>query len=129
MSIQKKISFEDIKVGDTIRVVDIIDVKITKNEVGYEVKGEAGGRPYVILNHRPNWDEGKRSFQLLDRPMEPLPTAVGSAIRFAGSTWFLGRIQFAREAAWYNANTGEIITVGAMETRVRSDGGNFERVA
>lgn len=128
MSIQKRIGFKDIQVGDTIRVVDIIDVKITNVDVRFEIKGEANGRPYVILDHRPNWEEGKRSFQLLERPIEPLPTEVGSAIKFDGSIWFLSRIQYASNVAWYNANTGEIITQPTMEGRVRIAGG-FDRVA
>lgn len=79
------IKFEDIQVGDRIRVTDSVEIKIdVVDQLGWDIsdtegftyKDAGGGR----------W---KRSFELIERLTPLLPIVPGSVIRVGDSRYFL----------------------------------------
>lgn len=92
----KKIGFDDIRVGDTIRVVDVRDLKIAEAGHGFEVRGENG----VAVLRESRFGGGRRTFQLLDRVHESIPTKKGSVIEVNGERFVLVQDTYAPTDMW-----------------------------
>lgn len=123
MGIQKKISFDDIKVGDKIRVVDVINVEVKEVSSSHVGAHAENGRTYSFSETNVNWAAGKRTFQLLERVIAPLPTTIGSAVKLQGDVWFLTAERLTFGAMWHNTYTGEILGKMSMAGRVHDAGG------
>lgn len=121
----KRISFDDIHVGDTIRVVDVRDIKITEASRGYEVRDEQGKT--VLRESR--FHGATRTFQLIDRPISPLPTRYGSVILVAGVTYLLRRSAMNPDGVWQgSASQYDTSTAVTMRNKAEAAGG-FEVLA
>lgn len=121
----KRIKFEDIRPGDKIRVVDVLDIEVKRHD-GHEIW--AGPHSVMrILETRANWPTSERKFQLLERATAPLPTDIGSAIKLRGDVWFLTAEPLAAGAMWHNTYSAQILSKVAMANEVR-DAGGFEVV-
>lgn len=119
----KRIDFDDIRVGDTIRVVDVHDVKVVEVNAGM-VRYDRGA--YMPGGSR---DGATRKFQLVERPLLNLPIKLGSTIKVNGATqpWTLFYDIVKGRKAWISINNGLRITQAAMQVRVTVAGG-FEVV-
>lgn len=120
----KKIAFDDIKTGDTIRVVDVRDVKISRAGMDMEVWIEGGGA--LLRDGLVN--ESKRTFQLLDREQTPLPEELGSVIEINGQRYVLVYDMFAPTNLWVHINTGRKDTPKTLQARANLENG-FEVIA
>ena len=116
----KKISFDDIQPGDTIRVVDVRDIKATTVGGGFEIQGENGGS---VL--REGWFHGaKRTFQLVHRPIPPLPLSLGSVIEVAGEVYLLRKALSLPGGIWQGVDGREdVLTNTKMRERAESANG------
>lgn len=119
-AIPKTIDFADIQVGDTIRVVEVNDVKVTENRV-HAIRTEDGN----VYLARPVRRGAKRTFQLVERPMPQLPTDLGSTIEVHGEA---GHWVFIYEVAnghgvWISVNGGSRRSMESMRSRVKGAGG------
>lgn len=73
------VKFEDIQVGDRIRVTDSVEIEIDAIDTeGFTYK-DAG----------PGASRWNRSFELIERPLPALPTVNGSVILVAMARYFL----------------------------------------
>lgn len=117
----KRIDFDDIKVGDIIRVVDVRDFTVSAAGFGEEVRDEHGNG---ILRSAPNF-MAARKFQLVERPLLNLPIKLGSTIKVNGATqpWTLFYDIVKGRKAWISINNGLRITQAAMQVRVTVAGG------
>lgn len=123
-AIPKKIAFDDIRKGDTIRIVDVRDVKISTAGLGssvLDVSGTPVGRE--ALHH-----EAKRTFQLIDREHMPLPTERGSVVEIGIDRYVLVYDMFAPTDLWVSIATGAKTTPEALQRKVGLENG-FEVVA
>ncbi|QIG58650.1 hypothetical protein SEA_HUBBS_105 [Microbacterium phage Hubbs] len=119
----KKIAFDDIREGDTIRVVDVRDVKITAASAGNSVY--AGSLELL----RENWStETKRTFQLIDREHTPLPTKRGSVIEVGIDRYALVYDMFAPTDLWISTATGSKLTPESLQRKADLENG-FEVIA
>lgn len=116
----KKISFDDIRVGDTIRVVDVRDIKVTEASPGYEVRCDGGGA--VLRDSR--FRGATRTFQLIDRPIPALPLSFGSVIEVAGEVYLLRNALAFPGGLWQGAGGKEdVFTNTEMRNRAESENG------
>lgn len=117
----KRIDFEDIQVGDTIRIVDVLDIKITDVR-GHEVAGEGG---HVILDSAMRHGV-TRKFQLIKR-INKLPEIAGSIVTMAegGGTWILVYEVIEGKSVWINTHNGARQSPSFAQQRA-NDRGGFE---
>ncbi|AWY05927.1 hypothetical protein SEA_PIONEER3_104 [Microbacterium phage Pioneer3] len=119
-AIPKRIDFDDIKVGDTIRVVDVSEVKVVEHR-GDEILTESG-ETYLA---RPARRGAERKFQLVERPILPLPTKSGSMIELGGGygTWIFIYEAVKGRGVWINTHNGARQSVAFMRARANTAGG------
>lgn len=112
------IAFEDIQVGDRIRIVDTYTADVDTVEEG-KLTTDSGSRVFAPLYPGHHWD---RSFELIDRPLPPLPTEPGSVILVEGERWFLQDDRAAMPRKWVNA-LGELRWPVSMKDHVEAANG------
>ncbi|QDH48112.1 hypothetical protein LUPINE_104 [Microbacterium phage Lupine] len=120
----KKIAFDDIRKGDTIRIVDVRDVKIERAGFHEGVVAEGNftiGRD--ALHH-----EAKRTFQLINREHMPLPTKRGSVIEVGIDRYALVYDMFAPTDLWISIATGAKLTPDSLQRKADLENG-FEVIA
>lgn len=123
----KEINFDDIRKGDTIRVTDVREIKIATATPGYEIRD---GGEVVILRESPAagaW----RTFYLLEREYEKLPTIPGTLIELKGNgeVWVLiHESHRAYAPLWVNTSNGTRQSVSFMQNRANEADG-FEVLA
>lgn len=119
MTIIKEIGFDDIREGDTIRVVDVQDVVVSRKHPG-ELLYRGGS--YLKNTLR---EGSTRKFQLVERPMPEIPTKVGSLIKLesGGGTWILVDDLVDCRKVWIRPESGTRQGVISMQARVNSAGG------
>ena len=120
----KKIVFDDIREGDTIRVVDVRDVKITRAGMGDEVHAEGGS----AIMRGSNWNQTKRTFQLIERAHAPLPIRRGSVIEVDTERFVLVYDLYAPTDLWVSSRTGEKLDPPRLQRRADAANG-FEVIA
>lgn len=89
----EQIAFKDIKVGDKVRIVDhqVIEVR-DKSEL------------YLNHIHGPKLTGWERSFELIERPLPPLPTEVGSVIEITDNNPF--EDSYGKRKRWFLREPG-----------------------
>jgi len=120
----KRIDFADIKVGDTIRVVDVVDMVITERHE-HEIRSvDDEGNGSIYLEKSPRIGVN-RKFQLVDRPVPTLPTKLGSVLELhnGAGTWILIYEVTRGKSIWVNTHNGVRQSVAFMQQRVASAGG------
>lgn len=127
-----KIGFDDIREGDVIRIVDIREVTVSKAGLGEYVEdhhGLAFGREALAR-------ETRRQFQLLERPIPPLPEKPGSMISIPAwglphgtERWVLVEESTKNwRHVWINVANGSRLSPSFIRSRVAERGG-FEVVS
>lgn len=116
----KKIEFSNIREGDTIRIVDIHDVVVARKEAHEFEYGP--GAIYMKSGQRNGAD---RTFFLVEREYEQLPTEPGSIVELAMSKarWALVNETQRRQKIWINVQSGARQTVPFMQSRANAEGG------
>lgn len=122
----KKIDFDDIRKGDTIRIVDLREIKVTEAELGEEVRGW-GGVAILREAHSPGTT---RTFQLISREYQALPTVLGSNIRLNGGSKWVLIFESIRDyrGVWVNVANGTRQSPAFMQERANRENG-FEVIA
>lgn len=117
----KRIDFEDIREGDTIRVVDVVDVKVVENR-GHEF----ATREHGIFLQESYRSGTNRKFQLIDRLIPALPTKPGSVVELhsEGGKWVLIRETHGNDRmVWVRMANGTRQSPTFMRHRVSNLGG------
>lgn len=120
----KKIGFDDIRKGDTIRVVDVREVKIIEAGLGEEVRTSGGGA--VLRDSLVNG--ATRTFQLIEREHQPIPTKRGSVIEVKTERFVLVYDAYAPTDLWVSSPTGEKVTPERVQAWA-NDANGFEVIA
>lgn len=116
----QKIGFDDIRVGDTIRVIDIREFTVTEAGLGEGVRGEGG----VGVLREPFLADTTRKFHLVNRPVPAIEERIGAVVKI-GSAVFLC-VQSLNGFAWSSSNGVRLSTKGVQ---VRADKfGGFEQI-
>ncbi|WNM66238.1 hypothetical protein SEA_DEJAVU_106 [Microbacterium Phage DejaVu] len=121
----KKIAFDDIRKGDTIRIVDFREVKVGSVRHGDVIT--AGGE---MLRRDALDARFERSLTLVRREHKPLPTKAGTLIRLKNNEiWVL--IEESAQGyrpIWVKVSNGTRQSVAFMQARANTADG-FEVIA
>lgn len=115
----KKIGFEDILVGDTIRIVDVTEAVVSER-TEFELKLNNGETRLASAIR----EATTRQFHLVDRAIPPLPTEYGSVIVVEGSVFLLRASEAYINGVWQGIKSQyDVHGQREMRKKVESAGG------
>lgn len=126
MTAIRTIEFDDIRVGDTIRVVDVRDIKVAKAALGEEIRDAVGNS--VLRDSR--FPSATRKFQLVEREYENLPRSAGAIVSIYGLGKYIlvNRAYAGSPRCWVSVSTGAFMTPNALQQLANEHNG-FEVIA